>query len=69
MLWVLAVIFYRMIKGKEGEKREEDNGYDIIITYEDEPGIAPPTYTYVDEKADKKADDEVQVADTPEQTK
>lgn len=54
MLWVLSVVFYRVVKGT----KEDDNQYTNIIVVEDfgdaeEIFVAPPTYTYPDEKADK----------------
>ncbi|GLB44992.1 hypothetical protein LshimejAT787_1900700 [Lyophyllum shimeji] len=52
MFWVLAIVSYRLIKGR----REDENRYTeifVVEEYEDAPP-APPTYTYADEKADKK---------------
>ena len=56
MLWVLALVSYRLIKGH----KEEENKYTEVIVvepYEDrgEAVVSPPTYTYPDEKADNKA--------------
>jgi hypothetical protein len=65
MLWVLSVILYRTIS-----TREEENKYTQIIVVEeydndDQPAVAPPTYTYADEKVDTK----VAATEAPEQTK
>jgi len=53
MFWVLAVVFYRSIKGPKAEEHEYTH---IIIETDDHDDntvvrSAPPTYTYpVDEK-------------------
>lgn len=54
MAWVLTVIFYRSIKGTE-----EDGGeYTQLVIEEyadaEEIVVAPPTYTYTDEKTETK---------------
>lgn len=54
MLWVLAIVSYRLIKGP----KEDENKYTEILVveeYDDAEMVAPapPTYTYSDEKADK----------------
>ncbi|KAG5643312.1 hypothetical protein DXG03_001196 [Asterophora parasitica] len=56
MLWVLAVVSYRFVKGP---REDEQNRYTEILVVEEyddaeEVAPAPPTYTFVDEKADKK---------------
>jgi hypothetical protein len=66
MLWVIAIVSYRLVKGP----KEEAHKYSEVIVvehYEDggEAVAAPPTYTYADEKADNK----VAAADAPEETK
>jgi len=64
MLWVLSVISYRMIRGT----KEDENKYTEIIVVEDfgddaeELFVAPPNYTYPDEKADKPAVQATEVA-------
>jgi len=65
MLWVLSVISYRFMKGGQ----EDENKYLEIAVIEDfadaeEIFVAPPTYTYPDEKADK--DKAVVVTETAE---
>lgn len=59
MFWVLAVVFYRSVKGS----RAEEHGYAHIIIETDDHDAdavvhsAPPTYTYpVDEKIAIEAD-------------
>lgn len=55
MLWVLALVSYRLIKG---HKEEEHKYAEVIVAepYEDrgEAVVFPPTYVYPDEKADAK---------------
>lgn len=51
MLWVLAVVSYRMIKGESVDSTE----YALVCEeYADaeEISVAPPTYTYADEKTE-----------------
>jgi hypothetical protein len=65
MMWVLALISYRLVKGP---KQEANRFTEVIVIepYEDrnEAAVAPPpTYTFPDEKADKVA--EVNTADAP----
>jgi len=50
MIWVLALVMYRAVKGQRGDQHEYSQ---IAITEEtvDSPKTSPPTYTYpVDEK-------------------
>ncbi|KAF8069895.1 hypothetical protein FPV67DRAFT_1623316 [Lyophyllum atratum] len=64
MFWVLAIVSYRLIKGP----KEDENKYTeifVVEEYEDAAtaaGPAPPTYTYSDEKADKKDGEAVAAA-------
>jgi len=58
MIWVLAVVTYRVIKGPREEERQYTEIF-VVEEYNDGEDIAPapPTYTYPDEKAEaKKAD-------------
>jgi len=56
MFWVLSVITYRTFNGN----RREEVEYTVIHEYIDasETPVPPPTYTYVDEKAEAKKDEE-----------
>ncbi|KAG6842956.1 hypothetical protein H0H87_008973, partial [Tephrocybe sp. NHM501043] len=53
MFWVLVIVAFRVIKGP----REDENKYTQILLVEEytpEPAaVAPPTYTYSDEKANQ----------------
>jgi len=63
MFWVLAIVAYRMFKGD----RSDSNEYTHIVS-EEYPAeailVAPPIYTYADEKAEIRAD-----VKAPEETK
>ena len=57
MMWVLSVITFRAIRGPKTEPTE----YAIIHEYVEDDEVftsAPPSYVYVDEKADAKASTE-----------
>jgi len=57
MMWVLAIVSYRLVKGQ----REEEPRYTEILVVEEyndveEAAPAPPTYTFADDKGDKKVE-------------
>ncbi|KAF5385852.1 hypothetical protein D9615_002683 [Tricholomella constricta] len=55
MLWVLAVVSYRLAKGPREEDGHRYTEILVVEEYDDaeEVAPAPPTYTFDDEKADK----------------
>jgi len=50
MVWVMAVISYRMIRGQRPEFEQEEHEYTVVDIDAEEIFVAPPLYTYPVEK-------------------
>lgn len=48
MIWVMAIISYRMIKGE----REEDSEYAVLVFEQDAEELVLPPPQYTDEKVE-----------------
>lgn len=50
MVWVLGIVFYRVLRGNNGHEDENTYVYDVVVFDQDAESIVLPPPEYTDEK-------------------